>query len=283
MEDTSTAQEEADDAQLKLVQSHVKKDVDHWGKHLTRIREHEDSQRYSKRTHSRTQDKRVERAATERQESHDPVRAFRGDQGVSAWISACIQSWSDTILVQTSDIYILYWLDLSKVGSMFKKILLGMLRIIGDAAAQKARQVCGVVVAPLVSSRGAGTDADAADEAHHDCEAQIKMDIYKLAHRRITFSFEASAKHQGTWCSQPGRILYSNMIDMKACALSDFTVSRLCCQRGVVDLPLLQEKRFRETHKQRRHRTWQSVQIATASPEAFWPRVLQQDSEGLVG
>ena len=80
--DTSTAQEEADDAQLKLVQSRLKKDVDHWDKHLMRVREHEDSQRYSRRANSRTQDKRVEKAATERQESHYPVRAVKGDQGL---------------------------------------------------------------------------------------------------------------------------------------------------------------------------------------------------------
>jgi len=83
-------------------------------------------------------------------------------------------------LIQTSDIYTVFWLDLTKAGNAFEKVLPKMLRIIGDAAASKPRQVCAVVVAPLVGARGHGADADAADEAHDDCEVQIKMDIYKL-------------------------------------------------------------------------------------------------------
>ena len=246
-EDTKAMQEEADDAQLKLVKSQLKKDADHWDKHTARVREHEDAQRYSRRLHSRTQDRKVEKAATMQQESRYPTRAFKGDQGVAAWTPACIQSWSDGVLIQMADVYLVFWLDLSKAGSAFAKTLPAMLRIVGDACAHKPRQSCSIVVAPLVGARGNGTDADAADEAHDDCEVHIKTDMYKLAHRRITFAFEPSAAHKGTWCSQQGWLLFSDMIDLSAsapCPLSEFAASRICSQRGVVDLTLPQEKDF---------------------------------------
>ena len=246
-EDANQAQEEADEAQLKVVRSQLQKDVDQWDKHVVRVQEYEDMQRYSKRVHNRMQDIKVQKAVEKRQETHYPIRTFKCDQGVAPFISSCIQSWSDSVLIQTSDIYTVFWLDLTKAGNAFEKVLPKMLRIIGDAAASKPRQVCAVVVAPLVGARGHGADADAADEAHDDCEVQIKMDIYKLTFRRITFSFEASAKHMQTWCAHAGWFLYSNIMDMTSSvprSLCEFTASRLCCQRGVVDLPLPQEKDF---------------------------------------
>ena len=245
--DGNQAQEEADEAQLKVLRGHLQKDVEQWEKHVKRVQEHEDTQRYSKRMHARKQDTKVQTAVEKRQDTHYPVRAFKADQGLAAWIPTCIQSWSDAAFIQASDTYLVFWLDLTKAGNAFKKLLAMMLRIIGDAAAQKPRQVCAIVLAPLVGARGSGTDADAADEAHDDCEVQIKMDIYKLSSRRLTFCFEASASHKGAWCSQQGWFLYSNMLDMSATPprpLCDLAASNLCTQRGVVDLTRLQEKDF---------------------------------------
>ena len=92
--------EEADEAQLKVVQSQLQKDVDQWVKHVERVQEYEDSQRYSKRVHTRTQDNKAQKAVEKRQETHYPVRTFKADQGVAGWTPACIQSWSDSVLVQ---------------------------------------------------------------------------------------------------------------------------------------------------------------------------------------
>jgi len=246
-EDGNQAQEEADEAQLKVLRGQLQKDVEHWENHVKRVQEHEDSQRHSKRVHARTQDKKVREAVEKRQETHFPVRAFKADEGLATWIPTCIQSWSDDTLVQLTDTYLVFFLDLTKAGNAFRKVLPLMLRIIGDIAAQKPRQVCGIVIAPLVGARGNGTDADAADEAHDDCETQMKADIFRLSARRLTFSFEASASHTGTWCSQQGWMLFSNMMDMNAAPprpLCDFAASHMCTQRGVVDLTRLQEKDF---------------------------------------
>jgi hypothetical protein len=180
-----TAQKQADDAQLKLIKSLLQKDVEHWEKHLSKLKDHEDSQRYSKRVHDRTQRHKIESATVKLQEIYYPVRAFKGSEGLAVWVPSCLHAWSETALIQLSETYLIS-VDLSKLGNSFKKALPDVLRVIADAAAHNPKQVAAIMVAPLIGARGAGADADAAGQAHDDCEVEIKKPIHKLMSRRIT-------------------------------------------------------------------------------------------------
>ena len=155
------------------------------------------------------------------------------------WIPSCLIAWSDANLIPLSDVFVMYWLDLSKAGATFKKILPLMLRVISEAVGHKPHSTAAIVAAPLVGARGDGADAAAADAAHDDCETTMKLPIYKLSCRRITFSWMENNQATDTWCSHPGWLLYTDTLDMSGdvpTSICEFIKSRFCRTRGVVGL-----------------------------------------------
>ena len=131
----------------------------------------------------------------------------------------------------------MYWLDLSKAGLTFKKVLPLMLRVISEAVGHKPHSTAAIVAAPLVGARGDGADAAAADAAHDDCETTMKLPIHKLARRRIAFSRAENNQATDSWCTHPGWLLYTDTLDMSGdvpTSICEFFKSRLCRHRGVV-------------------------------------------------
>ena len=245
--DESTLQEQADDSQLAVITRHLQEDQAHWDKHLLSVRDHEDAQRLSQRLHDRTLHKNVENVSSKLQESNYPARDFKGDQGLGPWIPSSLLAWYDANLIPLTDTNVMYWLDLSKAGLTFKKILPLMLRVISEAVAHKPHSAAAIVVAPLIGARGDGADAAAADAAHDDCETTMKLPIYKLTCRRITFSWVENNQATESWCSHPGWLLYTDTLDMSGdtpSSICEFTKSRLFRHRGVVNLnqPELHER-----------------------------------------
>ena len=245
--DEDTLQEQADDSQLAIITRHLQDDQSHWEKHLMAVRDYEDAQRLSKRVHDRTLHKAVDSVASKLQESNYPARDFKQDQGLGPWIPSCLIAWSDACVIALSDTFVMYWMDLSKAGLAFKKILPQMLRLVSEAIGHKPHSTAAIVAAPLVGARGDGADAAAADAAHDDCETMMKLPIYKLSCRRVTFSWADNPLATDTWCSHPGWMLYTDTLDMSGpvpCSICEFKNSRFYRNRGVVALnqPELHER-----------------------------------------
>ena len=237
--DESALQEQADDSQLALINRHLDDDQKHWDKHLQSLRDHEDAQAHSKRVHDRTLNSKIDAVAEKVQEINYPVRVFNGDVGIGTWIPSSLLAWSDDSHCPLSDTYVMYWLDLTKAGNSFKRILPLMLRVMAEAIGHKPHSTAGLVAAPLVGSRGDGADAAAADTAHDDCETIFKLPIHKLTCRRITFSYSENNQATDTWCTHPGWIVYTDSFTMDGSTVvshCEFAKSRLCRQRGVVQL-----------------------------------------------
>ena len=237
--DESTLQEQADDSQLAVITRHLQEDQTHWDKHLMNVRDHEDAQRLSKRLHDRTLHKTVDNVSSKLQESNYAARDFKADHGLGPWIPSCLLAWSDANLIPLADTYVMYWLDLSKASLTFKKVLPLLLRVVSEAVGHKPHSTAAIVAAPLIGARGDGADAAAADAAHDDCETMIKLPIYKLTCRRITFSWAENNQATDSWCTHPGWLLYTDTLDMSGdvpTSICEFTKSRLCRHRGVVGL-----------------------------------------------
>ena len=154
--DEGALQEQADDSQLAVIARRLQDDQAHWEKHLMSVRDHEESQRISKRVHDRTLHNTVDKVSCKFQDTNHPVRDFKADQGMGPWIPSCLIAWSDANLIPLSDVFVMYWLDLSKAGLTFKKILPLMLRVISEAVGHKPHSTAAIVAAPPGRARGGG-------------------------------------------------------------------------------------------------------------------------------
>ena len=138
------------------------------------------------------------------------MRDFKADQGLVPWVPPCLLTWSDANRIPLMETCAMYWRDLSKAGLTFKKLLPPLLRVISEAVGHKPHSTAAVVASPLVGARGDGADAAAAGAAHDDCETTMKLPIYKLTCRRITFWSE----NDTTAWSHPGWLLCTHTLGM---------------------------------------------------------------------
>ena len=185
----TVAEQQAEDANLKLFTTKLAREVGVWQEYQSTVRNFQARQNTTMRENLRKQKESLELAVKDHMDSWYPVKTTLDDVYISPLVQSTCNSWAEKAEVHLDNIYKVYIIDFSKLGTAFTKVLVKCIRLFADAAAANAEKTVGVILGPNTAHWGEAHSEDAVRKAQDEVDEQLRMDHFHLDVRRGSVVF----------------------------------------------------------------------------------------------
>ena len=245
--EVTEAEVQRERASLRLFQLGLEKEQASWDQYSASAKEFDNRQKVSLRTRISKLNEEIADKASEMLDLEYPVIALtKPEESISVKVASLGRTWLSAKMLSPDNSYMVYWADLTKLGSKALDSARIIARLIAEGVTQKPERTIGIIVAPNCGHAHNKYDEYAMEEVIAKVEELFGPDQANndgIQRRRISFCFQSKdGWHDTRPGVLPGWVVLSSqrsgevMSDREIQWVSEFTKSGLWRVKAVRDI-----------------------------------------------